>query len=551
MEDAVDIVTAIAAEPSQGLKERYDETTSALELLSVSAREPEKRKALEAVVPSCSAIFSAAARVASPAGDTVESMLSKLHSISLSHDESNGAAPSASEAALRVATLAARALRNIMAGSAAAQQAFFKSGCLDEAARLIVALSDAARASLQGVAAKAIARAEAAAEAASKASDGEPGSGSGVEQEGAAGGEEAGDGGPDAGHRHRLLVLALRTVLQMLGNAVVENSEGKEKAWAAVHPGPLLAAMQDPVDEVAFSSATMVLYNAARGEKARLEALLAGGAPLLRAALVELHRAGAEAAEREEPAPAEPFEWVFYLLQHLVSEGLLERTYRAMGDGDASGVPSVEQVELLAFVGDVVLHPALAAAPSAAPLPAPGTAFLASLFASLPRMAAVHGPPPAHDDHSLERNGRAWRMLLAMLTEVASVGEAAVQDLLVRSDALPIAVETLVALVKRDASAAAGHGVEPHPHLFALKSDLLRFIAAAAYGHAEAQALVTRLGGFQAVVQCCSIEEHNPQMAECAVLCIRALTDGNEENGKILHAMQEEAAHRRKPGPAR
>lgn len=46
------------------------------------------------------------------------------------------------------------------------------------------------------------------------------------------------------------------------------------------------------------------------------------------------------------------------------------------------------------------------------------------------------------------------------------------------------------------------------------------------------------LGGIEAVLNCCSYDEHNPYIREHAIMCLRFLMEGNKENQDRIHALE-------------
>ena len=52
------------------------------------------------------------------------------------------------------------------------------------------------------------------------------------------------------------------------------------------------------------------------------------------------------------------------------------------------------------------------------------------------------------------------------------------------------------------------------------------------------------LGGIEAVLNCCSYDEHNPYIREHAIMCLRFLMEGNRENQERIRALEQYSAER-------
>ena len=52
------------------------------------------------------------------------------------------------------------------------------------------------------------------------------------------------------------------------------------------------------------------------------------------------------------------------------------------------------------------------------------------------------------------------------------------------------------------------------------------------------------LGGIEAVLNCCSYDEHNPYIREHAIMCLRFLMEGNKENQERIRALEQYSAER-------
>lgn len=54
---------------------------------------------------------------------------------------------------------------------------------------------------------------------------------------------------------------------------------------------------------------------------------------------------------------------------------------------------------------------------------------------------------------------------------------------------------------------------------------------------------VRSFGGIMAVLSCCAFDEHNPYIREHAIMCLRFLLEGNQDNQDVVRGLQQRSAH--------
>lgn len=63
-----------------------------------------------------------------------------------------------------------------------------------------------------------------------------------------------------------------------------------------------------------------------------------------------------------------------------------------------------------------------------------------------------------------------------------------------------------------------------------LKKLAVLVLSSLVWKNKQVQDQIRPLGGIEAVLNCCSYDEHNPYIREHAIMCLRFLMEGNKEN---------------------
>ncbi len=71
-----------------------------------------------------------------------------------------------------------------------------------------------------------------------------------------------------------------------------------------------------------------------------------------------------------------------------------------------------------------------------------------------------------------------------------------------------------------------------------LKKLAVLVLSSLVWKNEQVQEQVRPLGGIEAVLNCCSYDEHNPYIREHAIMCLRFLIEGNKENQDRIRALE-------------
>jgi palmitoyltransferase len=71
-----------------------------------------------------------------------------------------------------------------------------------------------------------------------------------------------------------------------------------------------------------------------------------------------------------------------------------------------------------------------------------------------------------------------------------------------------------------------------------LKKLAVLVLSSLVWKNKHVQDQIRPLGGIEAVLNCCSYDEHNPYIREHAIMCLRFLMEGNKENQERIHALE-------------
>lgn len=71
-----------------------------------------------------------------------------------------------------------------------------------------------------------------------------------------------------------------------------------------------------------------------------------------------------------------------------------------------------------------------------------------------------------------------------------------------------------------------------------LKKLAVLVLSSLVWKNKQVQDQVRPLGGIEAVLNCCSYDEHNPYIREHAIMCLRFLMEGNKENQERIRALE-------------
>ena len=71
-----------------------------------------------------------------------------------------------------------------------------------------------------------------------------------------------------------------------------------------------------------------------------------------------------------------------------------------------------------------------------------------------------------------------------------------------------------------------------------LKKLAVLVLSSLVWKNKHVQDQIRPLGGIEAVLNCCSYDEHNPYIREHAIMCLRFLMEGNKENQDRIHALE-------------
>lgn len=113
----------------------------------------------------------------------------------------------------------------------------------------------------------------------------------------------------------------------------------------------------------------------------------------------------------------------------------------------------------------------------------------------------------------------------------------------------PVAVERPY---DTSASATAPEGYMPSPRPYIdeaqdepsefewrnLKKLAVLVLSSLVWKNRQVQDQIRPLGGIEAVLNCCSYDEHNPYIREHAIMCLRFLMEGNQENQDHIRALE-------------
>lgn len=80
-----------------------------------------------------------------------------------------------------------------------------------------------------------------------------------------------------------------------------------------------------------------------------------------------------------------------------------------------------------------------------------------------------------------------------------------------------------------------------------LKKLAVLVLSSLVWKNRQVQDQIRPLGGIEAVLNCCSYDEHNPYIREHAIMCLRFLMEGNKENQDHIRAL--ERYEKEKDGP--
>jgi hypothetical protein len=71
-----------------------------------------------------------------------------------------------------------------------------------------------------------------------------------------------------------------------------------------------------------------------------------------------------------------------------------------------------------------------------------------------------------------------------------------------------------------------------------LKKLAVLVLSSLVWKNRQVQDQVRPLGGIEAILNCCSYDEHNPYIREHAIMCLRFLMEGNKENQERIRALE-------------
>lgn len=71
-----------------------------------------------------------------------------------------------------------------------------------------------------------------------------------------------------------------------------------------------------------------------------------------------------------------------------------------------------------------------------------------------------------------------------------------------------------------------------------LKKLAVLVLSSLVWKNRQVQDQIRPLGGIEAVLNCCSYDEHNPYIREHAIMCLRFLMEGNRENQDHIRALE-------------
>lgn len=71
-----------------------------------------------------------------------------------------------------------------------------------------------------------------------------------------------------------------------------------------------------------------------------------------------------------------------------------------------------------------------------------------------------------------------------------------------------------------------------------LKKLAVLVLSSLVWKNKHVQDQIRPLGGIEAVLNCCSYDEHNPYIREHAIMCLRFLMEGNKENQDRIRALE-------------
>jgi len=82
-----------------------------------------------------------------------------------------------------------------------------------------------------------------------------------------------------------------------------------------------------------------------------------------------------------------------------------------------------------------------------------------------------------------------------------------------------------------------------------LKKLAVLVLSSLVWKNRQVQDQIRPLGGIEAVLNCCSYDEHNPYIREHAIMCLRFLMEGNKENQDHIRALERFEKEKSNGGP--
>lgn len=117
------------------------------------------------------------------------------------------------------------------------------------------------------------------------------------------------------------------------------------------------------------------------------------------------------------------------------------------------------------------------------------------------------------------------------------------------TEAQPVAVERPYD-TSATATAPEGYMPSPRPYIDEAQDEPSEFewrnlkklavlvLSSLVWKNRQVQDQIRPLGGIEAVLNCCSYDEHNPYIREHAIMCLRFLMEGNKENQDHIRALE-------------
>lgn len=117
------------------------------------------------------------------------------------------------------------------------------------------------------------------------------------------------------------------------------------------------------------------------------------------------------------------------------------------------------------------------------------------------------------------------------------------------SEAQPVAVERPYD-TSANTTAPEGYMPSPRPYIDEAQDEPSEFewrnlkklavlvLSSLVWKNRQVQDQIRPLGGIEAVLNCCSYDEHNPYIREHAIMCLRFLMEGNKENQDHIRALE-------------